>query len=318
VGSTPASGTIATSATAFDIGNLVYSFDNFRLYGQLDEVSLWSIALSPQEISCMYSNGIDASSPGLELYYDFNQGIAGGNNIGITSLINQTGSANGILNGFALNGLTSNFVGGVTSFITQDSATICSGDSYTFGTQTLTTAGNYTEAFVSASGCDSIVELQLNVNTIDTTITQIDFSLTSNQAGATYQWLDCNAGYAAIPGDTLQTLNPLVDGSYAVAVTLNGCTDTSGCIVIVGVGLSEAEQSMAVSAYPNPVTDLINLNLPEKGNIEITDLAGRVIGNYPEMNSGVNTLNLSRFTEGIYFISYTSENRKATIRIIKK
>ncbi|MCD4834546.1 MAG: T9SS type A sorting domain-containing protein [Bacteroidales bacterium] len=45
-----------------------------------------------------------------------------------------------------------------------DAAEICEGDSYTFGTQTLTTAGEHVETFESVSGCDSIVTLTLTVN----------------------------------------------------------------------------------------------------------------------------------------------------------
>jgi hypothetical protein len=43
------------------------------------------------------------------------------------------------------------------------SATIVQGQSYTLGTQTLTTAGTYTEVFTSAAGCDSTVTLTLAV-----------------------------------------------------------------------------------------------------------------------------------------------------------
>ena len=42
------------------------------------------------------------------------------------------------------------------------SATICEGEPYTFGTQTLTTAGEYTEAFQFQAGCDSTVVLTLD------------------------------------------------------------------------------------------------------------------------------------------------------------
>ena len=41
--------------------------------------------------------------------------------------------------------------------------TICSGQSFIFGTQNLTTSGTYTEPFISSLGCDSIVTLDLNV-----------------------------------------------------------------------------------------------------------------------------------------------------------
>ena len=48
-----------------------------------------------------------------------------------------------------------------TSLINNISAGICPGQSYVFGSQTLTTAGNYSDTLLSASGCDSIVNLSL-------------------------------------------------------------------------------------------------------------------------------------------------------------
>ena len=54
-----------------------------------------------------------------------------------------------------------------------DAATICSGNSFTFGAQSLTMAGIYTEVFQSAEGCDSTVVLTLDVvNSYTTNITE--------------------------------------------------------------------------------------------------------------------------------------------------
>ncbi|MDA3865849.1 MAG: hypothetical protein PF489_03760, partial [Salinivirgaceae bacterium] len=49
-----------------------------------------------------------------------------------------------------------------------DVAGICSGDTYSFGTQTLSVAGDYTEVFTSVAGCDSTVILTLTVNPLPT------------------------------------------------------------------------------------------------------------------------------------------------------
>lgn len=51
----------------------------------------------------------------------------------------------------------------VSRFETTDTQTICEGESYTFGTQTLDVAGEYQETFTAQGGCDSIVTLTLNV-----------------------------------------------------------------------------------------------------------------------------------------------------------
>ncbi len=47
--------------------------------------------------------------------------------------------------------------------VTNVSATICSGESYVFDGETLTASGTYTAELASATGCDSVVVLQLSV-----------------------------------------------------------------------------------------------------------------------------------------------------------
>ncbi len=79
--------------------------------GTLDEVRIWNRELSQTEISTNRFLQI-SSGTGLLASYHFNQGIAGGNNTGITTLTDA--SANnytGTLNNFTLNGPSSNFVG---------------------------------------------------------------------------------------------------------------------------------------------------------------------------------------------------------------
>lgn len=50
-----------------------------------------------------------------------------------------------------------------TSFVIDDSVAICPGDSVILGTQVLTVPGDYTELFTTSSGCDSTVNLRLDL-----------------------------------------------------------------------------------------------------------------------------------------------------------
>jgi len=77
----------------------------------------------------------------------------------------------------------------------------------------------------------------------DVGVTQSGVQLTADQAGVSYQWLDCDNGYAVISGETNQTYSPTATGNYAVQVTSGGCSDTSACFTVSIVGLEDLLQS---------------------------------------------------------------------------
>lgn len=83
---------------------------------KIDEVRVWNVARSQSEIQANMSNELNYpfSNVGTvpRLYYIFNQGIAGGDNTGLTPAIEQYLQAhgNGTLVNFALSGGSSNYV----------------------------------------------------------------------------------------------------------------------------------------------------------------------------------------------------------------
>ncbi|MBC7935618.1 MAG: choice-of-anchor D domain-containing protein, partial [Rhizobacter sp.] len=84
-----------------------------RFTGQMDEVRIWKTARTEIEINASKDCELTGDEPGLLLYYNFNQGIAGGNNTAIT-LLNDSqdkcNAVNGTLTNFTLTGSSSNFV----------------------------------------------------------------------------------------------------------------------------------------------------------------------------------------------------------------
>ena len=119
VASVAATGTYTTTTNVpFEIGLSPCSGQTFYYNGGIDEVSLWKKALSQGDIQNIMNHeiGVDtATAQGLQLYYKFNQGIPGGNNVGINTLHNEvtanTPLYDGTLNNFAMTGTTSNFEG---------------------------------------------------------------------------------------------------------------------------------------------------------------------------------------------------------------
>lgn len=244
-----ASGNISSNTETFHIGGLPFQSNPFMFGGKLDEVALWSKALSSSEISCMYSNGHDNSDPNLQLFYKCDQGVANGSNTGITSLIDSKGHKNGSLTGFSLSGSSSNFTNGI-SIAKQLSGTICKGDSFLFAGNYYDKPGSYYSVISSSGNCDSIIQLTLTLDSVDTSVQWINNEeLHANQNGATYQWIDCDTKQP-IQGQTRQNFRPTAGGNYAVVISKNGCTDTSTCFS-TDIGLNENLVSRT-SIYPNP------------------------------------------------------------------
>lgn len=116
VGSVPASGAVPASVSGYlSIGRIAFQQYNWTHKGYIDEVSMWNKALLPSDIATIMGNAGEIVNPAgetnLKMYYKFNQGIAYGNNAGLTTLNTEVGTINGTLANFALTGNSSNWGG---------------------------------------------------------------------------------------------------------------------------------------------------------------------------------------------------------------
>ncbi|MEW5798136.1 MAG: LamG domain-containing protein, partial [Bacteroidota bacterium] len=102
---------IDANTGSLGIGGGVNPTDS-RMEGSVDEVRIWNIVRTASEISAdMNNTNLSPSTTGLQAYYQFNHGTAGGTNTGLTTLYDATSNANnGTLNNFALSGASSNYI----------------------------------------------------------------------------------------------------------------------------------------------------------------------------------------------------------------
>jgi Concanavalin A-like lectin/glucanases superfamily/Secretion system C-terminal sorting domain len=307
--------TVATSAlNNIMIGRRNDSINYFQ--GNIDEVRVWSDERTATEIFNYKNLELCLPAPNLEAYYRFNEGTAGGNNAGITTLPDlSTLSNNGTLSGFALTGVTSNWVGGINSVFAQ-SATICKGTPYILGTQTLTTGGVYLETFTTSSGCDSTVQLTLTVDSVNTTVFQSGTSLISQQLNASYQWVDCNNNFASLPGQTAGSFTATANGSYAAIITKGSCTDTTACFTITTIGIHENNLEAQFTIAPNPSNTTCLITAPKGKNALYTlyDLHGRIILSKAFNTS--ETLNTSTLNPGLYLVEVKNNGGIAIQKLI--
>jgi len=138
-------------------------------------------------------------------------------------------------------------------------------------------------------------------------------SITSNQNGALYQWLDCNNSMAPINLATNQSLNITSNGSYAVHINLSGCVDTSNCITINNVGMDNINGEEII-LYPNPAFDFFSIKgLSDIEQIEIFDVSGRLILQL----SSTNVYNIESLKGGTYWVKIYSSSSIIIKQLIK-
>ncbi len=189
--------------------------------------------------------------------------------------------------------------------------------------QTYTTSGIYTGVFQNTYGCDSTVTLNLtvkpqpNINT-----TQVGNTITATAvAPSTYQWINCQ-GNTIINGATSQSYTATSNGSYAVIVTLNSCSDTSACRPVVGIGINEVSSNDFIKVYPNPVKDIIQLEISSamegEYNVSILNLSGQIL--FTQNNNKLQQLEIpvADWAKGLYLLTLSNSTGKYIYKFTKE
>ncbi len=201
--------------------------------------------------------------------------------------------------------------------------TVVECDSYTSpsGNFTFTSSGSYLDTIPNSQNCDSVIAIALTINTVNSGIalTGNGSTASATEVGARYQWLDCNNGFAMLINDTNRTFTPSMNGSYAVKVTKNGCTDTSSCLTFTSVGLQQSSIENELIISPNPTNGHILINFgTARGlkNYTIRNMVGQIITQGSTSSEQVNYVITA--DKGLYFIEVEMTNGKKTIRKIVK
>ena len=189
----------------------------------------------------------------------------------------------------------------------NDSVSICNGNIFTFpdgSTSTVSTI--HTSHLSTIQSCDSSIVTNLTVNTVDTSVSVLSTTLTSNANSSSYQWINC-ATMNPIIGAINQSYTATSNGNYAVIVTQNLCTDTSLCYAILSTSIKDITNH-EVSIYPNPTSSILIIHQPFpscNNQLIITDILGNEIYN-ETLTSIDNNISISSWNEGVYFYQIRS------------
>jgi len=207
--------------------------------------------------------------------------------------------------------------------------TICQGNTYLFGTLTLTNSGIYNRIVPSSNGCDSVITLNLVViskpqaplisvsGTVDTLFANPGNRVTWYRNGIQ---IGINS-----TGFILITQNGQY---YAVRDTTVGSricySDSSNHLNLNNVGIGELlGQDKRLKVYPVPASDIIYLEGMEEASsldLQVFDLSGRrmqVSVSFKSTDSGNRIqMNTSELPSGVYQL-FLRGDHGSTVQVIR-
>ena len=179
------------------------------------------------------------------------------------------------------------------------------------------TSGSYSDTLTSASGCDSVILLQLTVNALPHVTLYLTFDTVCSDASAITMSGGSPAGgiYSGPQINNGQFVPSIAGVGYdSISYTY---TDSNGCVkshyefayteICTGIQ-SAATQTLVIS--PNPTQGIINVecnNLNEEYNAQLSDITGRNISPFAErVFTDRTAIDMSNLPSGIYFLSIRS------------
>ena len=174
-------------------------------------------------------------------------------------------------------------------------------------------AGNYSVTITDSIGCveivaDTITEPLALMVTLN--FSQNQDSIFASVNGGTppyfYNWSN---------GATTAFVTNLSGGTYSVTIT-----DANGCEISTNIKFSSIENFSSennLSIYPNPVSEQLIVDNGQWliNEIKITDILGRIITGHFHLTAVPYSVDVSNFSEGIYFIKLVSSSG---LTIVKK
>lgn len=128
---------------------------------------------------------------------------------------------------------------------------------------------------------------------------------------AGYQWL---LNGSPIAGATNATYTATVNGDYSVdLVDAGGCTVSSSPLNVVISGV-ETLDNLGVTIFPNPTTDVLNINGAALESVELYALDGRLV--LAQQNA--TTLDMSNLPAGIYTIRIRTAGGTGVTKVVKQ
>ena len=197
-------------------------------------------------------------------------------------------------------------------------------DGVSFTPETIGTFVYNVDGFVDGEGCFGEASIEITVNElpiIESFITieellgddgSINITVSGGTPAYSFDWDNDGTGDFDDPED----LTGISGDTYTVVVSdANGCEDTESILVDSKLGISH-DQLGKLIIYPNPSTDFISILQEGQFTYTITSINGEIVMTGNGFNS--EQVDLSKMASGSYFINVRTDDKLATIKVIKE
>jgi hypothetical protein len=141
-----------------------------------------------------------------------------------------------------------------------------------------------------------------------------EMSIQQPPPGALFEW---HRDGTMITGANSAQFTAFANGSYKAFVTVGNCrSDASNEIVITNVSVAEQGAANFV-LYPNPVADVLQINLPDAGMLSCYDLQGRLVAQQ-QLEAGLQSWEVLDYAPGLYVMVYESAGKLQRQRFVKR
>jgi hypothetical protein len=264
--------------------------------GEIDEVRYWNYARNACDINTFKNIEIPTTDPGLLGNYHFNQGIAAGNNLSVTTLSDAAGGVGtGTLIGFSLTtGTLSNWVAASPAFakITGPSP-ICEGTSSSYTLMAL--PGAFAWSWTFPGGWSGLSGSPNTFATAGPNLGNISVVISSTCASTATITTTVNVNPAptisVVPSNTLLCVGQSVTFTASGGLTYTWSPDpslntTSGPVVVATPTVTTTYQVIGTNSFGcNKAFPFIQ-NVSTCTGISTNSLASDQISVYPNPNSG--------------------------------
>ena len=205
----------------------------------------------------------------------------------------------------------------VTNSITETAET-----EFTWNGQTYTATGDYTQSFMAANGCDSIVTLHLTITGGQQVQHYNIFVISNNNDYGT------TTGTGIYEENEVVTITATANEGYEFLSWNDGNTESIRQITVTGdatyiatfipaTGIEE-NATLNISLFPNPATDILNITSSETiSEIEIVNTLGQVVYR-AEVNADNAVCDVEGLVNGVYVVRIRHFDRLSERKFIKE